>query len=140
MRATPPAPTSYLPRPRTPPTTRARFGAFRPAVAISIPLGRRPPLGTLFDTLARLMPSTSPTCFFAERGAAEALLAVFFRVEAAPRDVTGAALLRVPPALRGLEDVIFFAKLPPVVALRRDVQALYLSRRGFPGSACRTQE
>lgn len=93
---------------------------------ISMPFGRPPPRGTLFETRARLMPSTSPTCFFTEPWADDALLAVVaFRLEAAPRAFVGTAVVRVAPELRVLEDAVFFAKLPPFVALRSDVHALY---------------
>lgn len=89
-----------------------------------MPFGRAPPLGTLLETRARLMPSTSPTCFFTELRADEVLLVVvFFRV--VPLDFAGPAVVRVAPALRGFVDADFFAKLSPFVALRSDVDALY---------------
>jgi hypothetical protein len=97
--------TRYRPRPRTPPTTLAGFSRFRPAVlVISMPFGRPPRLGTLFETRARLMPSTSPTCFFA---------VLFF---------ADLAVVRVVRVVRDPEDVVFFAKLPPLES--RDVEAL----------------
>jgi hypothetical protein len=68
----------------------------------------------LFDTRARLMPRTSPTCFFAEPWTGDFSLADLFRVEAAPLDPVGTALLRVAPEWRCVEDVVFLAKLSPL--------------------------
>ena len=105
----------YRPRPRTPPTVLAGLSPFgRVALVISIPFGLPPALGTLLETRARLIPSTSPTCFFAVPAADAGLLtlAVFLR-ELVVRDFFADVDVRVTPALRGFEDADFFAKVPP---------------------------
>lgn len=94
-----------------------------------MPFGRPPPRGTVFETRARLMPSTSPTCFFTEPGTDALLAVVTFRPEAEPRAFGGASVVRVAPELRGFEDAVFFAKLPPFVAPWSDVDALYDASR-----------
>ena len=57
----------YRPRPRTPPTTPARFMVREAAFGSSMPVPRRRPpadlLATGAFTFERLIPSTSPTCF-----------------------------------------------------------------------------
>jgi hypothetical protein len=89
-----------------------------------MPFGRRPPLGTLFETRARLIPSTSPTCFFTDSLPDEVLVAVdLLRPDIVSRDFAR-TVVRFALLLRPID---FFAKVSPFAGLN-DARALYAHR------------